>query len=388
MTVRLRAHPIWFGVARILALLLAAACTARDDGAVLDHSPVFIVGQDLGAIRGYLASGCCPRPDGLTAYLSFFGLRSAAAGYGGVGFDNAGEPLADEHSWGSGPVDARETATAFGVGDLAIGLHLIDTVGFASLDQLIAGEYDANVDKLRELFALVEGTVYLRIGYEFDGAWNAAYADPTRYVAAYRHIVETIRSRDPGNVRFVWHASASPVDDVLDGHREDIARFYPGNEYVDWFAFSWFHHPDARPSVRVDHPPATPRELADEVLTMARTVGKPVMIAEAAPQGFDLSRLSRRSISPVWDGDAGTGTTDMSTDEIWRAWYEPLFRLMNDNRDIVRALAYINCDWDAQPMWGPPYVAGYWGDSRLQVNPRLAERFSRAVADWKAGFRQ
>ncbi|MDE0193679.1 MAG: hypothetical protein OXQ90_20195 [Gammaproteobacteria bacterium] len=62
--------------------------------------------------------------------MSFFNLRSEAAGYG-IGFDNAGEPLAHEHSWGSGPVAARKTATAFGVGDLAIGLHLIDTVGFA-----------------------------------------------------------------------------------------------------------------------------------------------------------------------------------------------------------------------------------------------------------------
>ena len=381
MPLRLRA------IARFLALLLAAACAAREDDAVLDHRPVFIVGQDLDAIRGYLTSGCCPRPDGLTAYLSLFNLRSKAAGYGGIGFDNAGAPPADEHSWGSGPVDARRTATSFGIPDLAIGLHLIDTSGSGSLDQLIAGEYNAHIDKLLKLFALVEGTVYLRIGYEFDGAWNAAYADPTRYVAAYRHIVETIRSQDPGNVRFVWHASASPVDDVVDGHREDIARFYPGNEYVDWFAFSWFHHPDARPSVPVDHRPATPRELADEVLTMARAAGKPVMIAEATPQGFDLKRLSRRSISPIWDGDAGTGPTVLSAEEIWQAWYKPLFRLMNDNRDVVRALAYINCEWDAQPMWGPPYAAGYWGDSRLEANVRLAEHFSRAVSDWKSGFR-
>ena len=91
---------------------------------------------------------------------------------------------------------------------------------------------------------------------------------------------------------------------------------------------------------------------------MARAAGKPVMIAEAAPQGFDLERSSRRSISPIWDGNAGTGFTPLSSDEIWQAWYEPLFRLMKDNRDVVRALAYINCDWDAQPMWGPPYPSG------------------------------
>ena len=245
---------------RVLAALIATACAAAEDGSGLDRLPVFIVGQDLGAIRGYLASGCCPRPDGLTAYLSFFNLRAEAGGYGGIGFDNAGQSLAAAHSWGSGPVDARKTATAFGIPDLAIGLHLIDSSGPGSLDRLIAGDYDGNIDKLLKLFALVEGTVYLRIGYEFDGAWNAAYADPVRYVAAYRHIVDGIRSRDPGNVEFVWQASASPMDDVLDGHREDIARFYPGAEYVDWFAFSWFHHPDATPTVRVDHRPDTPRE--------------------------------------------------------------------------------------------------------------------------------
>lgn len=372
-------------VAGFLMLLLATG-RAADDPA-LDQAPVFIVGQDLGAIRGYLESGCCPRPDGLTAYLSFFNLRSEPGGYGGIGFDNTGQPLQDEHSWGSGPVDARKTATAFGIPDLAIGLHLIDTVGSGSLDPLIAGEFDANVDKLLKLFALVEGTVYLRIGYEFDGAWNAAYSDPARYISAYRHIVDRVRSQGADNVQFVWQASASPMDDVLDGGREDIARFYPGNEYVDWFAFSWFHHPDATPTARVDHRPATPRELAAEVLAMARAAGKPVMIAEAAPQGFDLDASSRRSISPIWDGDAGTGRREVSADQIWRDWYEPLFRLMMDNREVIRALAYINCNWDAQPMWGPPYAAGYWGDSRLQVNAELAERFSEAVIHWKSGFK-
>ena len=367
-------------------MVAASAVGTGDPLREIEQPPVFIVGQDLGAIRGYLASGCCPLPDGLTAYLSFFNLRSARHGYGGIGFDNAGHPLREEHSWGSGPVDARKTATAFGVPNLAIGLHLIDSPGSESLDRLIIGRFDAQVDKLLQLFAMVDGSVYLRIGYEFDGAWNAAYGNAARYVAAYRHIVDRIRSGGADNVSFVWQASASPVDDVLDGGHEDIDRFYPGDDYVDWFAFSWFHHPDAAPAVPGQHRPATPRELAGEVLALARAAGKPVMVAEAAPQGFDLRRSSRRSISAVWDGDAGTGPTALSTDEIWDAWYGPLFRLLDGNRDVVRALAYINCNWDVQPMWGPPYAAGYWGDSRLEANAELAARFSQAVTDWKSGF--
>ena len=58
---------------------------------------------------------------------------------------------------------------------------------------------------------------------------------------------------------------------------------------------------------------------------------------------------------------------------------------MNTNTDTVRGLAYINVNWDAQPMWGPPYNGGFWGDTRLENNPEIAERFNRAVENWKAG---
>jgi hypothetical protein len=34
-------------------------------------------------------------------------------------------------------------------------------------------------------------------------------------------------------------------------------------------------------------------------------------------------------------------------------------------------------------MWGPPYNNGYWGDTRLQASPLIAERFSRAIEHWR-----
>ena len=357
-------------------LVVAASDVAAQ---TIEQPPVFIVGQDLDSIRGYLGSGCCPRPDGLTAYLSLRNLTSEVHGYGGIGVGLDGKPIALEHSWGAGGVNAYKTATEFGIDNLAVGLVLND------LQALIAGEYDANVDQLRHLLAAVKGSVHLRIGYEFDGAWNGDYRNPARYVAAYRHVADRVRGL-ADNVEFVWQASASPIDDVLDGGHEEIGRWYPGDDYVDWLAFSWFMHPDARPSVTVDHMPRTPRELAGEVLAIARRTGKPVMIAEASPQGFDLAQSTQRFVSPAWDGPAGEGLEAMTAEKIWEAWYEPLFLLMDENRDVVRALAYINCNWDAQAMWGPPYPSGYWGDSRLERNAALAERFGRAVTAWKSSF--
>ena len=344
---------------------------------------MFIVGQDLDAIRGYLDSACCPKPDGLTAYLSFYDLLSPERGYGGIGLDPAGTPTGLEHSWGAGPVNAYATATAFGADDLAIGLDLNASDRRGDLDRLVAGDYDANVAQLLRLFSHVRGTVYLRIGYEFDGRWNAEYRNPRRFVAAFRYLVDRIRLGGADNVAFVWQASASPLDDLLDAERENIGDWYPGDEYVDWLAFSWFLHPEARPSSAVEYEPPTPGELAGEVLALARTAGKPVMIAEAAPQGFDLAQSTGRHIGPNWDGLPGTGVRHVSAEEIWDAWYAPLFTLMDSNRDVVRALAYINCHWDAQPMWGPPYRAGYWGDTRLETNAWLARRFTHAVQLWK-----
>ena len=74
----------------------------------------------------------------------------------------------------------------------------------------------------------------------------------------------------------------------------------------------------------------------------------------------------------------------MSNDEIWDHWFGPLFELMDDNDDVIRALAYINANWDTQGMWGPPYASGFWGDSRLEVNKPIADRFSAAVDAWRA----
>jgi hypothetical protein len=57
---------------------------------------------------------------------------------------------------------------------------------------------------------------------------------------------------------------------------------------------------------------------------------------------------------------------------------------MEENRDVINALAYINVHWDSQDMWDAPYESGYWGDSRLQVNPFLAERFNQAIERWRS----
>ncbi len=376
----------------VLAAALLAACgdePQSDAGPAADKAPagqdrLLIIGQDLGAIRGYMASDCCPTPDALTAYVGFYDIL-APGSFGGLGMDADGNDAGFEFDWGAGPVSALRTATGFGVGSVAMGLSLTENDHPGKLDRLVAGEFDAEIRQLAQFAAALEDTLYLRIGYEFDGAWNSGYEDADRYAAVFRRIVDVMRDAGADNVEFVWHASASTTDDLIDGGHEDITRWYPGDDYVDWMAVSWFMTPHETVSVASAYEPPTPLELTEEVLAFARERNKPVMIAEASPQGMDLAEGFLAHHHPMWDGLSGEGRIDMSSDELWAHWFAPLFELMNANRDVIHALAYINVDWDSQPMWGPPYASGFWGDTRLETNADIAGRFSAAIATWKAG---
>ncbi len=367
--------------------LLTAACLVLGAyAAASDQPPLFIVGQDLASIRGYLGAGCCPAPDGTTAYVSLYDLLNPDANFGGLGIDENGKRVPSERGWGAGPVNAYKAANEFGVEHVAIGLWIAENNDNAlGLKRIANGEFDAEIDQLGRFIRATDATVYLRIGYEFDGAWNAGFEDAERYIAAWHAIVDRLRASGTHNVEFVWQSSTSVIDDIIDGHRDDLADWYPGDDYVDWVGLSWFTHVDEKATVKSSPDHATLRELATELVEFARSKEKPVMIAESTPQGYDLMNNTRANISEIYDGPAADDLRDVSSKEIWDAWYAPLFEFMNANNDTVRALAYINAHWNAQPMWGPPHHSGYWGDTRVEVNDDIAARFTAAIDDWREG---
>lgn len=345
---------------------------------------LFIVGQDLGAIRGYFQSNCCPKPDGTTAYVDLFNVMYESGDFGGLGVNTRGNPIRRENTWGAGPVNAWVTATEFDVDYVAIGLSMTENFHPGALNALLVGSYDPAIRQLAQYARSLDQTVLLRIGYEFDGFWNEGYADAERYTEAFRYIVDGLRSHGAINVQTVWQGAASTTDMVLDqGRHDEIRDWYPGDNYVDWMAISWFMEPDKKAGIPLEFEVLTPRELSDEMLSFARERNKPVLIAEASPQGFDLRDLTRSNHSPIWDGEAGADTDSWTSEAIWDTWFQPLFDYMHANDDVIRGLAYINARWDDQPMWGVPYSSGYWGDSRVEANPLIAERFSAAIEDWR-----
>ena len=293
-------------VAALVVAIALPSCEAAEP--VPARKRLFIIGQDLGAVRDYYASECCATPDGNTMYLNFYALVSKVGGYGGLGMDLEGNPIEQEMDWGAGPASAWKSAT--------------------------------EVDGLREAGA--------------------------------------------SKVEYVWQSAAFPLDILNDGGYTDIRQWYPGDDYVDWLGFSLFLNPDEGPAVNVDFQPSTGRELIGKVLDLARERSKPVFIGEASPQGYDLARRTNANIAPTWDGPQAEGVREVSDEDIWNEWFAPVFRLMEEHRDVIYALAYINVNWDSQDMWDAPYESGYWGDSRLQVNPYVAERFNQAIERWRS----
>ena len=343
---------------------------------------LLIIGQDMSSVNAYVESGKFPPPGGVTTYLAFYQLlNSNYPANGALGEDRHGAPTGFDVDWGAGRLNANSAALGFRQSSLVIGLSIAEgnagsvwaRGGLAAIGR---GEHDDKIQRLARFCKDIDKPVYLRIGYEFDGAWNRGYENTGAYIAAFRRIVDGLRRVGANKVAFVWQASASPMDDVIDAGHERIEDWYPGDDYVDWMGLSWFLRADESPQQAI-----TQRQLADEVLALARARDKPVMIAESAPQGYDLEQLTRANSSPLRDGPAGQSRQQRSADEIWQEWFVPFFDYIDFNRDVIRAVAYINADWDSQSMWRAPYAQGYWGDSRIQANPSISARWRQQIED-------
>ena len=291
--------PLAVSLLLLCGLPLRAASFAPPQGKTL-----LIVGQDMKAIKGYLDAGNAP-PSGFAAYTSVEaeGLSEMANNGGGL-----------QNTW--------EIVDRFPDTVLQIGFYMVDSAA-----KVAAGDVDENLDRIAGFIRAADRPVYLRIGYEFDLPDNGY--KPDEYIAAYRHVVDRFRKDGVQNAAYVWHSYAGP-------ETRPVEDWYPGDDYVDWFAVSWFDQPKGP---------------AEAFAALARKHGKPLMIAEAAPWRLTTAKAST-----------------------WKAWFAPLFKFIRKNN--VAALCYINCDWDTLPLFNDKQ----WGDTRVQSNPDILRRWKARAA--------
>lgn len=355
-------------------------------GLKLNAQNLFI-GQDEAAIYDYFhieKNDECrtyrnlPLPIGFTQYIDIFKLEGLKTpidnGAGSNCVKNILDDVCMKHYGKNVPFD------------MALGIWMNDD---AELLKLVNGSYDAKINELADFLKnYPKVKFYLRIGYEFDGNWNKAYEDRRRYIVAYQRIHDILRvnfekSKTERNWYAVWQACTSPLDDIIENKIENLRDWYPGDKYVDFCGMSWFLAgnkiaPKFTNSSNINYK-RSQKSLANEMIYFATSKNKPVMICEATPQGYNLSELTRKNISPFWDGTAGENSIKLTPLQLWNEWYKPFFEYIERYKQTIKVVAYINQNWNEQAMWAVPKSGIYWGDSRIQANDKISIWWSEMI---------
>jgi len=332
---------------------------------------LLFIGQDSDTISDYINS--VPE-DNIEAVTLYTGLKNADP-------HKTLKGLFKNVNYGAGnnnfPLTLAESPDAA----LAIGLAFDNCNQDNHEGNIANGSYDQTIKYMIEhLKSLAPRKVFLRIGYEFDGPWNCY--SPQNYIASFKKIAKAIKDQGASNITTVWQSAAwldswgNPLYDIRkDTH---LDNWYPGDGVVDWVGMSVFFRTLSQWNYV---PPITPEKSQKKILDFAKAHNKPVMIAESAPMGIRIGELTAGYIQinqPI----------AKTPDQIWQTWYQPYFDFIDTNKDVIRAVAYINTHWESQSMWQcqPDIPAGQpgcsqanWGDSRIQANEEIKARWLKQI---------
>ncbi|CAL2087483.1 glycoside hydrolase family 26 protein [Tenacibaculum sp. 190524A05c] len=305
---------------------------------------LLFAGQELEAVGGLekYNDGYLDHFDKPAGWTTYTNINPGENSFGRIqeGLDG----LWETHDWGDNDYNAslQLQDSSYTNMALAIGLQFVNHE-----EKVADGTHDKYIEKLGDfLLSLGKRPVFLRIAYEFDGEpWNHYDKEATK--TAYRRMVTKLREKGVSNTAYVWQSTG-----FLSPNDGDLESWYPGDEYVDWLGFSFFN-----------------RWAEQKMIAFARKKGKPVFIAEASPTITD----------PNFDKNTGnTKETQLSNpkqaEEAWNKWFIPFFKCIEDNKDVVKAVSYINCHWDSHRMWfeNPTFKKI---DARLQLSDSISKRW-------------
>ena len=244
--------------------------------------------------------------------------------------------------------------------------HIADSVGFIpelslffvsniATDSIIAvsNQYDWILDSIITLCKDYNRKMFLRIGGEFNGAgpgWNGGGYHPYYYVTMFRKIVNMFESRgfrDSIATNWCYEPDAANDFDSVDGRG---ARWYPGDEYVDWFGLDVFQSAHFDQSL----PDGTGRNItkkgkSERFLKMAREKDKPVFLSETSAHGINIS------------SDNQDGIND------WNNWFAKFFEFIDVHQEI-KGYCYIDANWPVGAYPG-------WGDARIENSTYVTNKY-------------
>ena len=171
-----------------------------------------------------------------------------------------------------------------------------------------ATQFDAVANALKGLTR----PIFLRIEYEYNGsggngAWKPYTASEVKDF--YKRMADALERRSVTNVARVWTIAAER------GSLSNAMKFYPGDEYVDWFGIDLFekHHFN--------------NALTKGLVAEAERRKKPVFLPELSPRSVGVDQASD-----------------------WSDYFVQLFDFIRDN-ESVKGFNYIHHPWEDWPGW-------------------------------------
>ena len=156
--------------------------------------------------------------------------------------------------------------------------------GFASgspdpadaLRYLVAGRFDAEITRQARALASIPGPFYLRFAHEMNADWypwgnRASTNTPAEYIAAWKRVHDLVDDVLGHRARWVW----SPVRIGQAGASGELARFYPGDNEVDFLGLTAYEHVSPDPG----------DTFGPSLSALAEVSHKPVLLAEIGSDG-------------------------------------------------------------------------------------------------------
>ena len=187
-------------------------------------------------------------------------------------------------SWSSGSIPSSPDQPEFQLGDITDGSH------------------DAYLKSFAAEAAAWGHPFFLRFDWEMNGNWfnwaeNANGNHAGQFVAAWRHVHDIFAAAGATNVTWVWCPYAQ-----VKGKFGHIARYYPGDKYVDWTSLDGYNW---GPTPVNPHPWKTFDQLfrpAYRQITKKIAPGKPMLLSEVASNGGGARKST--FINDIFDGIA------------------------------------------------------------------------------------
>ena len=150
-----------------------------------------------------------------------------------------------------------------------------------TLKKIAGGKFDRNLKSWGKAAAGFSTPIIVEFGTEMNGrwfpwnaVWNGKRKGAHRFVKAYRHIIDVVRSTGASNIIWVFHINN---DDDPDRKWNRFENYYPGDDYIDWLAISIYSAQSPFDDYLIDFTKALPR-LMKRFAKLAPD--KPVIIAE------------------------------------------------------------------------------------------------------------